>query len=59
MTDKERAKQTVREVFLWDLKGEIGQMARLGVPLADRNDIAARLERVFSLIREDERAKVL
>ena len=35
MTDQERAEQIVREVFLHDLKGEIGTLARLGVPLAD------------------------
>lgn len=56
-SDADRAKQIVREVFLWDLKGEIGRMARLGVPLADRQDIAARLERCFARIREDERSK--
>lgn len=55
MTDQERAKMIVREVFLYDLKGEVGQMARLAVPLADRNDIAKRLERHFAIIREDAR----
>lgn len=58
MTDKERAEKTVREVFLWDLKGEIGKMARLGVPIEDRRAISERLQKVFELIREDERARV-
>ncbi|MBW4960254.1 hypothetical protein, partial [Klebsiella pneumoniae] len=39
MTDQERAQIIVRDVFVHDLKGEIGTLARLGVPLADRQDI--------------------
>lgn len=57
MTDEQRAQKIVREVFLYDLKDEIGKLARLGVPLADRQDIAKRLAREFRLIREDERSK--
>jgi hypothetical protein len=57
MTDHERAQQTVRNVFLHDLKGEIGTLARLGVPLADRQDMIRRLEQEFKLVREDERSK--
>jgi hypothetical protein len=57
MTDQERAEQIVREVFLHDLKGEIGTLARLGVPLADRQDIIRRLAQEFGLIRKDERSK--
>jgi hypothetical protein len=57
MTDEERAKKVVRDVFLYDLKGEIGTLARLGVPLADRQDIIRRLAREFSLARKDEESK--
>lgn len=35
MTDEERAKKVVRDVLLYDLKREIGTLARLGVPLVD------------------------
>lgn len=57
MTDQERAQRIVREVFLHDLKGEIGTLARLGVPLADRQDMVRRLEQEFGLVREEERSK--
>jgi hypothetical protein len=57
MTDEERAKKVVRDVFLHDLKGEIGTLARLGVPLADRQDIIRRLAREFSLARKDGESK--
>ncbi len=55
MSDEERAKMIVREVFNYDLKGEIGRLARLSVPLSDRQEIAKRLLRHFSYIREAER----
>ena len=58
MTDEERAKKVVREVFLYDLKGEVGTLARLAVPLKDRDDIARRLLREFRLVREDEQTRV-
>lgn len=57
MTDEERAQKIVREVFLYDLKGEIGTLARIGVPMADRKDMAKRLAREFGHVREDERSK--
>lgn len=52
MTDEQRAQKIVREVFLYDLKGEIGKMARIGVPLSDRQDIARRLVKEFRQMRE-------
>jgi hypothetical protein len=57
MTDEERAKKVVRDVFLYDLKGEVGTLARLGVPLADRQDMIRRLAREFRLARKDEESK--
>lgn len=57
MTDHERAQIIVRDVFLHDLKGEIGTLARLGVPLSDRQDIVKRLAQEFELVREEERSK--
>jgi len=57
MTDQERARIIVRDVFLHDLKGEIGTLARLGVPLADRQDMIKRLAQEFGLVREEERSK--
>lgn len=58
MTDEQRAQKIVREVFLFDLKGEIGRLARLSVPLSDRQDIAKRLLKEFQLLREDESRRV-
>ena len=57
MTDQERAEKIVRDVFLHDLKGEIGTLARLGVPLADRQDMVKRLAQEFRHVREEERSK--
>lgn len=57
MTDQERAQIVVRDVFLHDLKGEIGTLARLGVPLADRQDMIKRLAQEFGLVRAEERSK--
>ena len=57
MTDQERAKTIVRDVFLHDLKGEIGTLARLGVPLADRQENIKRLAQAFGLVREEEKSK--
>ncbi|ADJ22410.1 MAG: hypothetical protein J0H37_10335 [Hyphomicrobium denitrificans] len=57
MTDQERAQIIVRDVFLHDLKGEIGTLARLGVPLADRQDMIQRLAQAFGRVREEERSK--
>lgn len=57
MTDEERAEKVVRDVFLYDLKGEISTLARLGVPLADRQDIIRRLAREFALVRISEQSK--
>jgi len=57
MTDQERAQTIVRDVFIHDLKGEIGTLARLGVPLADRQEIIERLARAFGHVREEERSK--
>lgn len=57
MTDQERAQIIVRDVFLHDLKGEIGTLARLGVPITDRQDIIKRLEQAFGLVREEERTR--
>ena len=53
MNDQERAAKIVREVFLYDLKGEVGHLARLSVPLEDRRSIEARLRRAFAQIREE------
>jgi len=57
MTDQERAQRIVRDVFLHDLKGEIGTLARLGVPLTDRQDMIKRLEQEFGRVRAEERSK--
>lgn len=57
MTDQERAQIIVRDVILHDLKGEIGTLARLGVPLADRQDMIQRLAQAFGRVREEERSK--
>ena len=57
MTDEERAKKVVRDVLLYDLKGEIGTLARLGVPLVDRQAIIRRLTREFELARKNARSE--
>lgn len=57
MSDTELAKAVVRDVFMIDLKGDVGHLARRSVPLTDREDIAKRLELAFAKIREDERAR--
>lgn len=57
MTDEHLAKSVVRDVFMIDLKGDVGHLARRSVTLADREDIARRLEVAFAKIREEERAR--
>lgn len=58
-TDEERAQRIVRAVFMDDLKGEIGHLARLSVPLADKQDIAKRLKREFEILRHQLRMEYL
>lgn len=57
MTDEQLAKAVVRDVFMIDLKGDVGHLARRSVPLADRDDIARRLQVAFAKIREQERSR--
>lgn len=54
-TDEERAQRIVREVFMTDLKGDIGHLARLSVPLSDKQDIAKRLVDEFRALRQQMR----
>lgn len=58
-TDEERAQRVVRAVFMDDLKGEVGHLARRSVPLSDRQDIARRLVKEFREIRQQMRAEYL
>jgi len=57
MNDMELAKQVVIDVFNIDLKGEIGRMARGGVPKEDKADIADRVFKLIQKVRADERAR--
>ena len=58
-TDEDRAQRIVRDVFAEDLKGDVGHMARMAVPLSDRQDIARRLVQEFRKIRAEMRAEYL
>lgn len=58
-TDEQRAQRVVREVFMTDLKGEIGHLARKWVTIEDRQDIAKRLVKEFEAIRRQMRAEYL
>lgn len=58
-TDEERAQRVVRGVFMEDLKGEVGHLARKTVPLSDRQDIAKRLMIEFAAIRQQMRDEYL
>lgn len=58
-SDEERAQRVVRGVFMEDLKGEVGHLARKTVPLSDRQDIAKRLMIEFAAIRQQMRDEYL
>lgn len=54
-TDEDRAQRIVRAVFMDDLKGDVGHLARRSVPLCDRQDIAKRLVVEFRRLRDELR----